>query len=482
MSTDHFGDNLGDEEDSVNFEFFEEHRESIPESLKKNDNNNSNLVKADNKTFVVEEKHEGDLYKQSEDLELSNEAYHSTEEEEENKKGKENENNWVKSSTFHKPNNNSDRSNRNTAVVKDIDSDSVNDDDKEEEEQEQEESISSDDISNISRNKNKNVTSRNSPVQQSLNKNNDQKKQTRTSFHNASNSDIFNMNNECINVAQIADALKSFDKKIHRLHIRPPWKDPNSKPLPSDRTIAFYNMYEDYLKYRNQRPFSSLGYSTTKCLNDEIAVHRLYHSTLNRLRQNEKIQLENYELAKRLQKIRPTTGMTKEEQLRDYKKYFITPNSLSSYYKSELISYRKNIHFNQKSINNKKQINILKPNELTTKSIRNDLLYNKYQTNNNNNNNNNNNDKSNLKRSNKDIKGKIKFENSNNSELKHESNSNSSTMNHQVHYSKQFNKPLTIQQQSSNNRSTSSSSSSSPSSSSSTSSGSFHSSSELSVK
>lgn len=265
-----------------------EQRESIPGSLKKNDNNNSNLVKANNKTFVVEEKQEGDLYKRNEDLELSDETYHSTEEEEKNKKGIEDEINWVKSPTFHKSVNNSDKSNRNKAVVKDIDSDSVNDDD------EEEQSLSSGDISNIPRYKNRNVTSRNSPIRQSPNKNNDRKKQTRPSFRIASNSDIFNMNNECINVAQIADALKSFDKKIHRLHIRPPWKDPNSKPLPSDRTTAFYNMYEDYLKYRNQRPLSSLGYSTTKCLNDEIAVRRLYHSTLNRLRQNEKIQLENY--------------------------------------------------------------------------------------------------------------------------------------------------------------------------------------------
>ncbi|CAH8553570.1 unnamed protein product [Schistosoma haematobium] len=467
--SDNFGDNPGDQEDSVDFEFFEEHRESIPGSLKKNDNNNSNLVKANNKTFVVEEKQEGDLYKRNEDLELSDETYHSTEEEEKNKKGIEDENNWVKSPTFHKSVNNSDKSNRNKAVVKDIDSDSVNDDD------EEEQSISSGDISNIPRYKNRNVTSRNSPIRQSPNKNNDRKKQTRPSFRIASNSDIFNMNNECINVAQIADALKSFDKKIHRLHIRPPWKDPNSRPLPSDRTTAFYNMYEDYLKYRNQRPLSSLGYSTTKCLNDEIAVRRLYHSTLNRLRQNEKIQLENYELAKRLQKIRPTTGMTKEEQLRDYKKYFITPNSLYPYYKSEFISYRKNSHINQNLIKNKKQINTLKPNEFTSKSVNNNSSYNKYQTSNNNNN-----DKNNLKRSNKYVKGKIKLENSYNSEFKHESHdSHSSTLNHQVKYSKQFNKPIIVkQQQSSNNRPSSSSSSST----SSTSSSSFNSSSELSVK
>ncbi|CAH8525718.1 unnamed protein product [Schistosoma mattheei] len=417
--SDHFGDNPGDQEDSVDFEFFEEHRESIPGSLKKNDNNNSNLFKANNKL----------LY---------------TEEEEKNKKGKEDGNNWVKSPTFHKSVNNSDKSNKNKAVVKNIDSDSVNDDD------EEEQSISSGDIYNIPRNENRNVTSRNSPIRQSPNKNNERKKQTRPSFRIASNSDIFNMNNECINVAQIADALKSFDKKIHRLHIRPPWKDPNSRPLPSDRTTAFYNMYEDYLKYRNQRPLSSLGYSTTQCLNDEIA-------------------LENYELAKRLQKIRPTTGMTKEEQLRDYKKYFITPNSLYPYYKSEFISYRKNSHINQNLIKNKKQINTLKPNEFTSKSVNNNSSYNKYQTSNNN-------DKNNLKRSNKDVQGKIKLENSYNSEFKHESHdSHSSTLNHQVKYSKQFNKSITVKQQSSNNRPSSSSSSS-------TSSSSFNSSPELSVK
>uniref|UniRef100_A0A5K4F131 SWR1-complex protein 4 n=1 Tax=Schistosoma mansoni TaxID=6183 RepID=A0A5K4F131_SCHMA len=461
---DHFGDNPADQEDSVDFEFFEEHRESIPESLKKNnninyENNNSNLVKANTKTFVVKQKQEDDLYQRNEDLDLNDETYHSTEEEEENKKEKEDENNLVESPAFHKPVNDSDRRNMNKAVVKDIDNDLVSDDD------DKEESVSSpDEISNIRRSKSKHVTSRNSPIRQSPDKNNNQKKQTRPSFHSTSNLDIYNVNNECINVAQIADALKSFDKKIHRLHIRPPWKDPNSRPLPSDRTIAFYNMYEDYLKYRDQRPLSSLGYSTTKCLNDEVAVRRLYHSTLNRLRQNEKIQLENYELAKRLQKIRPTTGMTREEQLRDYKKYFITPNSLYPYQKS---SYLQNFHINQKNIKNKKTKNTLKPNELPFKS------YNKYQTNSNNNNSNNNGNNNNMKRFNKDVGDKIKLETSYNSESKHESDLHSSNLNQQIKYSKQFNKPIIIRQQSPNNRSSSSSSSSS---------GSFNSSPELSIK
>nr|CAH8847363.1 unnamed protein product [Trichobilharzia regenti] len=206
--------------------------------------------------------------------------------------------------------------------------------------------------------------SQNSPVIQTVNaKRLTKVKRTEHTLHNELNSDIYNRNNECVHVAQITNALKSFDAKMRCLHIRPPWRDPNSKPLPSDRTTAVYKMYEDYLKCQNQRPFSKLERSTSQCINDKIAVHRLYHSTLNRYRQNEKIQMENYELAKRLQKIRPTTGMTREEQLRDYKKYFVTPNSSDAYSKTILPPhYQRDSYINHStSSKNKNSTKIMDP-------------------------------------------------------------------------------------------------------------------------
>ncbi|CAH8501283.1 unnamed protein product [Schistosoma turkestanicum] len=415
-----------DPAESVDFEFFDEHPESILEPLKKDDKKDSELthsasLEPNNKTLMLKQQQRGNPYKRNGDVDLSDETYHSTEDEDEIRKIKGDGNNRGKSSLSHKPDNNPNKINKKKAVVKDVYSDSMNYNDIEERS-----NLSSSDITGLSSNETNYQTSRNSPVRQSLNKNDNQKKQTKLSFHSPN---IYNVNNERINVDEIADALKTLNKKVHRLHIRPPWKDPNSKPLPSDQTIAFYNMYEDYLKYQSQRPSSSLSCSA-KFLHDEIAVRRLYHSTLNRLRQNEKIQIENYELAKRLKNIRPTTGMTREEQLRDYKKYFITPNSLYAYQKSESTApCRKLFPINHKHNN-------LKSNELKSKSVNSDLSHNnnnnKHQTNSINDN-----YKNNLKRLNKDAQGQMKLEHSYNSNYKHESDSSSSTLNHQVNYSKQ---------------------------------------------
>ncbi|KAL1282566.1 hypothetical protein QQF64_001369 [Cirrhinus molitorella] len=45
---------------------------------------------------------------------------------------------------------------------------------------------------------------------------------------------------------------------------------------------------------------------------------RLYHSALNRQREQERIQKENLAFLKRLESVKPTPGMTRDEQLADY--------------------------------------------------------------------------------------------------------------------------------------------------------------------
>ncbi|TNN21260.1 Cilia- and flagella-associated protein isoform 1 [Schistosoma japonicum] len=323
-------------------------RETAPEQLQQDDKNNSinndlEPPNSNSKILIRRQPQGSNLFEKSGNLELSNETYNTTDEE----KNEE---------TIHKQVDSDDEKSGKKAIVQNVESES------------EEELISSCDTTDSFVDKINHQTSRNSPVCQSPNKiNSNEGKETR----NASNPDIYYMNNEYINAAEIANALKTFDKKIRRLRIRPPWRDPNSKPLPSDRTIAFYNMYEDYLKFQNQRSVSSLNHSRAKFTDNEIAVHRLYHSTLNRLRQNEKIQIENYELAKRLQKIRPTTGMTREEQLRDYKKYFITPNSFyPCYKKSTFISALQNdFRVNHQQTKNNKSKNSFESNESTSNSM-----------------------------------------------------------------------------------------------------------------
>lgn len=47
---------------------------------------------------------------------------------------------------------------------------------------------------------------------------------------------------------------------------------------------------------------------------------RLYHSALNRQREQERIQKENLAFLKRLESVKPTPGMTRDEQLADYQR------------------------------------------------------------------------------------------------------------------------------------------------------------------
>uniref|UniRef100_A0A8B9HL42 Cilia- and flagella-associated protein 97 n=1 Tax=Astyanax mexicanus TaxID=7994 RepID=A0A8B9HL42_ASTMX len=47
---------------------------------------------------------------------------------------------------------------------------------------------------------------------------------------------------------------------------------------------------------------------------------RMYHSTLNRQREQQRIQRENLALLKRLESVKPTRGMTRAEQLADYQR------------------------------------------------------------------------------------------------------------------------------------------------------------------
>ncbi|XP_037388514.1 cilia- and flagella-associated protein 97 isoform X1 [Pygocentrus nattereri] len=59
---------------------------------------------------------------------------------------------------------------------------------------------------------------------------------------------------------------------------------------------------------------------------------RLYHSALNRQREQQRIQRENLAFLKRLESVKPTPGMTRAEQLSDYQRqagYLGIPNPLT---------------------------------------------------------------------------------------------------------------------------------------------------------
>ncbi|KAF7231838.1 DNA topoisomerase III [Paragonimus skrjabini miyazakii] len=126
---------------------------------------------------------------------------------------------------------------------------------------------------------------------------------------------------------RLEKAMYNLNIHLRNMRIRPPWRDPNSRPLPSDRAASFYDLYEEFTRAHRDLPFST----NQRCSSQhEVAVCRPYHATLNRYREQERIQLENYNLAKRLENIRPTPGMTRKEQLREYKKYFMPSTDLPS--------------------------------------------------------------------------------------------------------------------------------------------------------
>ncbi|VDN09052.1 unnamed protein product [Dibothriocephalus latus] len=95
------------------------------------------------------------------------------------------------------------------------------------------------------------------------------------------------LESEQMSVRQLALALKDLSKSGKLRHLRPPWRDPNSRPLPSDEDHLMENMLRDY-----NEQMSSYRKADWPAAN--VAVHRPYHSTLNRWRQQERIQFENF--------------------------------------------------------------------------------------------------------------------------------------------------------------------------------------------
>nr|CDS31681.1 prokaryotic DNA topoisomerase,DNA topoisomerase iii [Hymenolepis microstoma] len=126
-----------------------------------------------------------------------------------------------------------------------------------------------------------------------------------------------------IGIADLAEALRLLSRDARFRSIRPPWRDPNSRPLPSDETASVEAMLREY----NQ--LLTKAASEQKCPSlSKIAVRRPYHTTLNRWRQQERIQMENFYLADRLRNVRPSPETSRDVLLKRYKQYFVTPATI----------------------------------------------------------------------------------------------------------------------------------------------------------
>ncbi|XP_059409794.1 cilia- and flagella-associated protein 97-like [Carassius carassius] len=100
----------------------------------------------------------------------------------------------------------------------------------------------------------------------------------------------------------------------------------------SRKNYSFKNKEVRDIDRENQRLLCELSRSSARSRNDRSSCSktssrrssappiRLYHSTLNRQREQERIQKENLAFLKRLESVKPTPGMTRDEQLADYQR------------------------------------------------------------------------------------------------------------------------------------------------------------------
>lgn len=95
-----------------------------------------------------------------------------------------------------------------------------------------------------------------------------------------------------MSVQELAAALKDLSKNLRFRNIRPPWREPNSRPLPSDDAACVEEMLREYNLITSQNVRGNNKWNTTS--GPTVVVRRPYHSTLNRWRQQERIQIENF--------------------------------------------------------------------------------------------------------------------------------------------------------------------------------------------
>ncbi|XP_069833836.1 cilia- and flagella-associated protein 97 [Dendropsophus ebraccatus] len=93
------------------------------------------------------------------------------------------------------------------------------------------------------------------------------------------------------------------------------------------KNYSFTNEEVRQIDRENQRLLKELSRQATKSKGKSLTPKRLnttptrlYHSALNRQKEQQRIERENLALLKRLESVKPTVGMTRSEQLMDYQR------------------------------------------------------------------------------------------------------------------------------------------------------------------
>ncbi|XP_015687281.1 cilia- and flagella-associated protein 97 [Protobothrops mucrosquamatus] len=108
----------------------------------------------------------------------------------------------------------------------------------------------------------------------------------------------------------------------------------NQSSLGSRKNYSFTNDEVRQIDRENQRLLKELTKHSAKPRNKSASVKKpsgstpkMYHSAINRQREQQRIDRENLAFLKRLEAVKPTTGMKRSEQLTDYQRqmgYFRT--------------------------------------------------------------------------------------------------------------------------------------------------------------
>ncbi|KAM6220624.1 cilia- and flagella-associated protein 97 [Rhynchocyon petersi] len=115
-------------------------------------------------------------------------------------------------------------------------------------------------------------------------------------------------------------------KAFLQLEKKGPQKQPvDPPPVASGRNYSFTREEVRQIDRENQRLLKELSRQAEKPGNKSTIPRRamgqppkLYHSALNRQREQKRIERENLALLKRLEAVKPTIGMKRSEQLMDY--------------------------------------------------------------------------------------------------------------------------------------------------------------------
>lgn len=124
---------------------------------------------------------------------------------------------------------------------------------------------------------------------------------------------------DAMDLNQLLKAFLQLEKKDQKLNINHPSKGRR-------RNYSFTSEEVKKIDRENQRLLKELSRQSAKprrstpLKKPSLPPPKLYHSALNRQKEQQRIERENLALLKRLEAVKPTPGMRRNEQLLDYQR------------------------------------------------------------------------------------------------------------------------------------------------------------------